>query len=78
MPSKGPRSGCSGMLDGNQDFWKDMLAASLFMNPSKVLWLRLLKFLLTQAMFVFIKSIVLSTVDVTSTPTLFANKWRER
>ena len=77
MPSKGPRSGCSGMLDGNQDFWKDMLAASLFMNLSKVLWLRLLKFLLTHATFVFTKSIVLSTADAKSIPTLSSNKLRE-
>ena len=65
------------MLDGDQAFWKNMLAASLSMNPLKVLWLMLLKFLLTQATFVFTKSIVLSTADAKSIPTLSSNKLRE-
>ena len=62
------------MLDGDQAFQKNALAASLSMHPSKVLWLMLLKFLLTQATFVCKKSIVLSTADTTSIPTLHANK----
>ena len=60
------------------EFRKDMLEVLLFMNPSKVLWRRLLKFLLTQATFAFIKSIVLSTADATSIPTLSANKLRDQ